>query len=196
MFNNILPIPPKTKPPLKKFTTSNKPKTTSTQKRATFTYMGKETTYITNLFKNTGLKVAMRTNNSIQNILINNKKLTNNTDKYTQSGVYKLSCPDCNKAYVGLTGIHFLTRFDEHKAGLRTNSQNSNYVNTVSSTHTPLNPSKTLCRYYNGRTKELTSMPLNDSTFTQSLLKSNHLNEEHTISPNKILEALLIPGQP
>ena len=53
------------------------------------------------------LKIAMRTNNSIQNILMNNKQLTNNTDKYTHSGVYKLSCRDCNKAYVGQTGRIF-----------------------------------------------------------------------------------------
>jgi len=69
-----------------------------------FTYIGKETTYITNVLKNTELKIAMHTNNSIQNILMNNKQLTNNTGKHTHSGVYKLSCPDCSKAYVGQTG--------------------------------------------------------------------------------------------
>jgi len=49
----------------------------------------------------------MHTNNSIQNILMNNKQLTNNTEKYIHSGVYKLSCPDCRKAYVGQTGWFF-----------------------------------------------------------------------------------------
>jgi len=107
MFNNAFPIPPKTKPNLKKITTPNKPKTTSTQKWATFTYIGKETTYITNLFKNNDLKIAMRTNNYIQKILMDNKQLMNKTDTYTQSGVYKLTCPDCNKAYVGQTGRNF-----------------------------------------------------------------------------------------
>ena len=124
MFNNAFPIPPKNKPHQKKSTTPNKPKTTSTQKWATVTYIGKETTYITNLLKNTELKIAMRTNNSIQNILMNNKQLTNNTDKYTYSGVYKLSCPKCSKAYVGQTERNFLTRFNEHNATFRTNNQN------------------------------------------------------------------------
>jgi len=58
----------------------------------------------------------MSTNNSIQNILMNNKQLTNNTDKYTHSGVYMLSCRNCNKAYVGQTGINFLTRFNPPRA--------------------------------------------------------------------------------
>ena len=128
MFNNAFPVPPKTKPHQKKSTTPNKPKTTSTQKWAIFTYIGKETTYIRNLLKNTELKVAMRTNNSIQNILMNNKQLTNNTDKCIQSGVHMLSCPDCNKVYVGQTGRNFLTRFNEHKAAFQTNNQNSNYA--------------------------------------------------------------------
>ena len=65
------PPPPKNPPHLKKITTPNKPKTTSTQKWATFTYVGKETTFITNLFENTDPKIAMHTNNSIQKILTN-----------------------------------------------------------------------------------------------------------------------------
>ena len=70
----------------------------------------------------------MRTKNSIQNTLMNKKQITNNTDKYIHSGVYKLSCPDCSKAYVGQTGRSFLTRFNEHKAAFKTSNQSSNYV--------------------------------------------------------------------
>jgi len=35
-------------------------------KWATFTYIGKETTYITKLFKHTNIKIAYVTNNSIE----------------------------------------------------------------------------------------------------------------------------------
>jgi hypothetical protein len=67
---------------------------------------------------------------------MHNKQLTSNTGKYTQSGVYKLTCPDCNKAYVGQTGRNFLARFNEHKAAFRTNSQNSNFAkHLVEHTH-------------------------------------------------------------
>jgi len=82
----------------------------------------------------------MRTNNSIQNILMNYKQLTNNTDKYTHSVVYKLSCPDGSKAYVGEMGKKFfLTRFNENKAAFRANNQNSNYAKHLTE-HTPFWP--------------------------------------------------------
>jgi hypothetical protein len=45
----------------------------------------------------------------LQHLLIHN---TYNQDKFTQSGVYKLTCPDCGKAYLGQTGKDFKTRFN------------------------------------------------------------------------------------
>jgi len=59
---------------------------------------------------------------------MNKKQTTNKTDKYTHSNVYKLSCPDCSKAYVRQTGRSFLTRFNEHKAAFKTSNQSSNYA--------------------------------------------------------------------
>ena len=38
-----------------------------------------------------------------------------NQDKFTQSGVYKLTCADCGKAYTGQTDRDFKTRFNEHR---------------------------------------------------------------------------------
>jgi len=35
-----------------------------------------------------------------------------NQDKFTQSGVYKLICPDCGKFYIGQTGRDFKTRLN------------------------------------------------------------------------------------
>jgi hypothetical protein len=62
--------------------------------------VGKETAYITNVFRRADLKIAFRTNNTIRNLLMH-KNL--NPDKFSLSGVYKLTCPDCKKAYVGQT---------------------------------------------------------------------------------------------
>ena len=55
---------------------------------------------------------------------------TNTHDKYTRSEAYKLTCPDCHKAYVGQTGRSFLERFNEHKSAFKINSHTSNYANT------------------------------------------------------------------
>ena len=57
---------------------------------------------VTNIFKNTNLKIAYRVSNTIQNIL---KPLALNNDKYTNSGIYSLKCNTCNKYYIGQTGL-------------------------------------------------------------------------------------------
>jgi hypothetical protein len=72
------------------------------QKWSTFTYTGRETTFITNIFRRTNIKIAFRTNNTIGNRLMHKQQTT---DKYTLSGIYRLTCPVCNKVYVGQTGI-------------------------------------------------------------------------------------------
>jgi hypothetical protein len=91
------------KPPTLRRHTSTlvKETSTTTHKWASFTYFGKETTFIINLFKKTDLKVAWRTNNTIQRLLMPQHQPP---DKYARSGAYKLICPDFKKAYVGQTG--------------------------------------------------------------------------------------------
>jgi len=89
------------------------PRTTK-KKWATFTYVGRETSYITNLFKKTELNVAFRAKkkNTTGHFFTHKHPAP---DKFSLSGVYKLTCPDCNKAYIGQTGRKFATRFQEHK---------------------------------------------------------------------------------
>jgi len=67
-------------------------------KWTTFMYFGKETMYITNLFKHSNLQIALHTNNTLQHHLIYN---TQNPDKFTCSRFNKLICPNCKKAYIG-----------------------------------------------------------------------------------------------
>jgi len=59
------------------------------------------------------------------------------SDKYAQSGMYKMTCPDCNKAYMGQTGRSFILRFNEHKNAFKTNSHTSNFAkHLIEHTHT------------------------------------------------------------
>jgi len=117
MYNNVFPIQPhkplNPKPPTSELdrkisTTTHTP----THKWVTFTYIGIEKNFITNLFRKTNLKIAFRTNSTIQSLLKHKQQVP---EIYTQSGVYKLKCPDCNKAYVGQTGRSFQVRLNEHK---------------------------------------------------------------------------------
>jgi hypothetical protein len=76
------------------------------RKWATFTYVGKETHHITNIFRHTYIQIAFRTNNTIQNLLTRRNL---NPDKLSSSGVFKLTRPECGKAYVGQTGAFLST---------------------------------------------------------------------------------------
>jgi len=109
-------------------TTLVKETNTTTHKWALFTYIVKETTFITNLFKKTDLKIAWCTNNTIPKLLMPHHHPPN---KYARSGAYKLTCPDCNKAYVGQTGRSFTVWFKEHKYTFKTNSHVSNYAKHI-----------------------------------------------------------------
>ena len=66
------------------------------KKRITFTFYSPAIRRITNLFKDTNIKIAFRTTNSIQQQL--------STRKSNQSGIYKIQCNTCNKTYIGQTG--------------------------------------------------------------------------------------------
>ena len=98
LHNNSFPIiPHRTQTPSQ----NKQPPNHTKRKWIPFTYVGKETTYITNIFKRTDLRITFSTTNTLANFLT--PKLTSH-DKYSQSGVYKLNCPDCHKTYVGQTG--------------------------------------------------------------------------------------------
>ena len=82
------------------------------QKWVKFTYIGRETRYITKLFKNTSLKVAYTTNSSLGKLLEMQKSQQPN--KFDKNGVYQLTCPTRHKKYVGQTGRPIHVRFREH----------------------------------------------------------------------------------
>jgi hypothetical protein len=123
LHNNAFPIKPH-KPPTHNPTRPTAPRKPK-QKWASFTYVGKETFYITNLFRKTELKISFRTTITIGNLL-SHKNPT--PDKFSLLGVYKLTCPDCNKAYVRHTDRRFATRFKEHEKAFGNNSHTSSFT--------------------------------------------------------------------
>jgi hypothetical protein len=66
-------------------------------KWAIFTYNGKQIRKITKLFRDTKLKIAFHTNNTLQNIL----RLQPQINKYNKCGIYQMRCKDCSMKYVG-----------------------------------------------------------------------------------------------
>jgi hypothetical protein len=104
--------------------TKNKPKQdTQRTKWAKFTYTGKETKFITKLFKNTNVKIAFTIDNKIERLL--STQYSRNHNKYDKCGIYQVNCPTCNKKYIGQKGRPFHVRFQEH-------FRDYNYVNNKS----------------------------------------------------------------
>ena len=80
---------------------------------STFTHIGRETKYFTKIFKKHNLKISYTTHNSIGKLLFEDEN-NYNQNKLEKSGVYQLTCPNCNNNYIGQTGRHFRVRFQEH----------------------------------------------------------------------------------
>jgi len=77
---------------------------------------------ITNLFKHTDLNTAFRATNTLQ------QQLSEKQNNKEPSGIYKLKCNTCNKAYVGQSGRSIDIRHKEHIKYIRTNNRQSDYA--------------------------------------------------------------------
>jgi len=92
---------------------TNTDKTDNKNKKwATFTYHSHEVRKITNLFKQTNIKIAFRSTNMIQQQTRPKNRET--TPNHNKSGNYKLLCKTCNKAYIGQASRNLSLRFCEH----------------------------------------------------------------------------------
>jgi hypothetical protein len=188
MHNNSFPIHPQRSPtrkPRKHLETTQTPM----HKWDTFIYIGKETTFITNIFRRANLKTAFRTNNTTGNILMHKHQMT---DRHTLSGVYELTCPDCKKAYVGQTGSSFTVRFNEHKNTFQTNSHTFKFAqHLIKHNHsfdTIHNTMQVLQHHSKGA-----HLHTVERFYIYAEYTTNHLNDNQTIFPNKIFGILLKP---
>jgi len=91
---------------------------------AKFTYVGKEIKFIAKLFKNLPIRTEFTTNNSIGRLL-SQKPNNNSNSTLDNSGVYMLTCPECQMKYVGETGRSFWIRFQEHHRDFKQNNAKS-----------------------------------------------------------------------
>lgn len=89
----------------------------------TFTYHSPLIRRITNLFKQTNIRIAFRATNTTQQQL--------NTVKHNYddpSGLHRLKCNTCNKIYVGQSGWTIGVRFKEHIIYIKSNNSTSAYA--------------------------------------------------------------------
>jgi hypothetical protein len=92
------------------------------KKWTTFTFHSPLIRRVTNVFRNTDLKIVFHTNNTIR------QQLTERPKQQNPSGIYKLKCKTCNLAYIGQSGRAIDIRFKEHIRYIRTNNPISAYA--------------------------------------------------------------------
>ena len=193
LHNNGFPIPNHThnhRPKLNTIPTPppEPPHQPPAKKWCTFTYIGKEATKITKLFKDTNLQIAYRTNNTIQKHLT---QKNHTPDKYTQSGIYKLTCSDCHKAYVGQTGRDFYTRFKEHKRAFQYNTTQSKFAqHLLTHGHTFGNLENTM-EIIQLHKKGFHLNTIERFHIHKEVVTNNHLNEDYTETSNPIFNTIL-----
>jgi len=89
-----------------------------------------------NLCNRFGLDPAMKSENSIGQMLP--KTYISGNSKF-RSGVYQLSCDDCSAVYVGQTGKGFIHRFTQHERAIANNRPESSHYakHIIDSGHNP-----------------------------------------------------------
>jgi len=155
---------------------------------ATFTYTGKETTSITKLFRCANIKIAYCTNNNLLCHLTTNLQPL---DLFTRVGVYRLSCPDCSKAYIGQTGHNFRTRYNEHKRALQYNHQTSKYALQAATQQHTFGNIQECTQILHTHDKGAHLNTTEKFYIFKEASTHNHLNDDHTIPNSKIFQTIL-----
>jgi hypothetical protein len=95
----------------------------------TFTHYSQQIRKITNLFKNTNIRIAFRSTNTIKRIT--KRKTNNSSPDYDKSGIYKIKCNTCHRSYIGQTKRSLKLRYQEHFRYIRNNNPQSAYAQHI-----------------------------------------------------------------
>jgi hypothetical protein len=163
------------------------------QKWTSFTYITKETSYITNIFRRTNLKIALRTRNTIGKLLTHKNPTQ---DLYSLLGAYKFICPDSNKAYVRQTGRRFPTRYKEYKTAFHNNNQTYSFTKHLNDAAHSFGPMNEIMQILHCHTKGPHLNTIERFHIHTESIANNQLNDYHTIFPNAIFDILSRTNRP
>jgi len=96
------------------------------KKWTTFTYYSPKIRAVTNIFKNTNLRIAFKTTSTLRQLTRQRQQTP--TPDHDRSGIYKIICKSCHKAYVGQTNRSLKTRHQEHTRYIKNNDPRSSYA--------------------------------------------------------------------
>lgn len=97
----------------------------SQPKRVLFNFVPQLTNFLEPIFKKHNIQIVYNNNNKLKNQLGSAKDKINNNDA---SGIYKVSCGDCEKVYIGQTKRSIGKRFKEHISHIKYNRPNRSAI--------------------------------------------------------------------
>jgi hypothetical protein len=113
------------------------------------------------------------------------------TRDLSKSGVYKMTCKTCNKAYIGQTSQNLTLRCCEHIRYIKNNEQQSAYAqNTLHNIHEYGTPTQTM----------MLLKPIRDTTmlipYEQMFIQAFHQNgnlvpEQQSTEPNPLFQLII-----
>jgi hypothetical protein len=102
------------------------PRDSKNKKWAAFTYISPQIRKVTNIFRNTNIRIAYKCRNTIANLIKTPRD--HRTPSHNKWGIYQLSCNTSNLPYVGQTSHSLNIRFQEHIRYIRYNNPQSAYT--------------------------------------------------------------------
>jgi len=158
---------------------------------AKFTYTGKETKFITKLFKKSSVKILFTTNNTVGKILNHKPPHRETRDKLDESGVYSLTCPDCNMKYVGQTGQSFQIWFQEHYCDFKYNNNKPKFAAHLLEEHHSIGHINSIMEVLYVTKKGCTMDTIEKFYIYKETKNGNQINDKNTIKQNRIHDAVI-----
>lgn len=162
---------------------------TNNKKWAIFEYSNPVIRKVTNIFKNTDVKISFRPCNISKNIYRTLQE-TNNT--YSNSGIYSLQCNTCKRHYVGQTGRDLASRCTEHTRYIKNNDPKSAYaLHILNNRHEfgPLIDTMNLLK----PCKKGRNMTTLENLYMQSFHRQGMLIDEQNVTNNRLFQLLDTP---
>jgi len=160
-------------------------------KWTTFTYTTPHIRKINNLFKNTDIKIAFRTSNTLRQFT---KPPTQNpTPPQDCSGICGLTCNTWQMTYVGQTSRNLNIRYKEHIPYIRTNNPKSAYALHILQNRHEYGPLNETMRLLNQVNKTTSLIPY-ERLYIQTLHQAGkHIPEQFPGDPNPLLPTVIVP---
>jgi hypothetical protein len=169
--------------------TNHKQRNTEKTKWAKFTYVGKETKYITKVFKKSNVKIAFTTNNTIGKLLTTKQETA--TNKYEKPGKYQLKCPTCAMKYTGQTDRPFKTRFKEHMRDFKYNNQKSKFAQHLLDNQHSIGNMENIMDIVHIMSKGKMMDTVEKYYIYRETKLNNQINDRLTVQPNIIFETIV-----